>query len=80
MKDTIITAKQKKREIITYFICIGLAFLLNIYAIIHYDTSWKELWTQLPWVLIWGTVLWLTWVLLRWIFFGIRRLVCKKKA
>lgn len=80
MKDTIITAKQKKREIITYFICIGIVFLLNVYAIIHYNTQWKELWTQLPWTLILGSGLWVFWVLLRWIFFGIRRLVCRKKT
>ena len=79
MKDTIITAKQKKREIITWLVCVGLAFGLNIYAIAHYrGTSWSELWTQLPWVLIWGTGFWLLWVLLRWIFFGVKKLVCKK--
>ena len=79
MKDTIITARQKKREILTYFICIALVFGVNVYSIAHYGTAWKELWTQLPRVLIFGTGLWLLWVLLRWLFFGIRRLVCRGK-
>jgi hypothetical protein len=79
MKDTIITARQKKREIVTYIICLILAFGLNIYAISRYGTSWKELWTQLPWVLLWGTGLWALWLVLRWIWYGILRLVCRKR-
>lgn len=78
MKDTIITARQKKREILTYFVCLLLAFALNVYAIARYGTPWSELWTQLPWVVVWGTGLWLLWVVLRWIWSGILRLVCKK--
>lgn len=80
MKDTIITAKQKKREILYYVICLGLSFLLNVFAIAKHNTEWKELWTQLPWVLIIGTGLWVLWVLLRWIYYGILRLVCRKKT
>ncbi len=79
MKDTIITARQKKREIITWLICVVLVFLLNVYAIAHYGTQWKELLTWLPLVLLIGTGLWLLWVLLRWIFFGVKKLVCRKK-
>ncbi len=80
MKDTIITARQKRHELITYAVCLGLAFLLNVYAIAHYrGTSWSELWTQLPWVLVWGTAIYVFWALLRWIFFGVKKLVCRKK-
>jgi len=78
MKDTIITARQKKREILTYVVCLLLAFALNVFAIVRYGTSWSELWTQLPWVVLWGTSLWLLWVVLRWIWSGILRLACKK--
>ena len=79
MKDTIITALQKKREIAYFFICIGLAFLLNVYAIIRYDTEWKELWTQLPWVLIWGCALWVIWLVFRWVFWAVVKLFLKMK-
>ncbi len=79
MKDTIITARQKRRGILTYVVCLFLAFGLNVYAIAHYPgTSWRELWTQLPWVLIWGTGLWVLWAILRWLWAGILRLVCRK--
>lgn len=78
MKDTIITAKQKKREIYFFLGAIGIMFCVNIYSIIRYNTPWKELWTQLPWVLIWACVLWALWLILRWVFWGIMKLFRKK--
>jgi len=53
MKDIkfILTAKRQKIEFIIFGACFLFAFLLNVYSIIAFDTEWKELYTQLLWVL-----------------------------
>ena len=80
MKDTLITAKQKKTELITLLVCFILANLLNAYAIIAYDTYFKELFTQLGYVLIFSIGLYLLWTFLRIIYFLIKKLFKTKKS
>ena len=57
MKDTLITAHRKKTELIWLAISLLIAVLLNIYAISHFKTLWKELYTQIPTVLILGIII-----------------------
>ena len=52
MKDIYITAKQQKAEILWIVISFCAAFLLNVISIIAYDTFWKEVCTQILWVLL----------------------------
>ena len=52
MKDTIIKAKTKKRELLVFAICLGIAFILNIVSIIIYNTHWTEIFTMLHVVLL----------------------------
>ena len=80
MKDTLITAKQKKTELITLLACFILANLLNVYAIIAYDTYFKELFTQLGYVFIFSIGLYLLWTFLRIIYFLIKKLFKTKKS
>lgn len=47
MKDTVITAQTKKRELRIFLGCLVLAFLLNAYSIISYDTSWSEMYSMI---------------------------------
>jgi len=43
MKETIITGKRKKQEILVLAICLGIACILNILSILVYKTDYKEL-------------------------------------
>ena len=43
MKDTVLTARRKKIEIITLLVCFVLANLVNLYAIIAYNRSMMEM-------------------------------------
>lgn len=52
MKDIIITAKKRQKEIKLYLLCLASAFGLNLFSIIYYQTEWKELYTQIIWVFI----------------------------
>lgn len=49
--DTLIPARVKRREALILLVCFVLALVLNFAGILIYDTSWKELFTQLPVVL-----------------------------
>jgi hypothetical protein len=78
MKDILITAKRQKQEL--RWLCLGLsaAFILNVLAILIYRTEWKELWTQLLWVICLGMGLYLLSVVLRLAVCGAVRLFRKK--
>ncbi len=78
MKDSIITAKTKKRELYYLLAAFVIAFFLNILSIIIYHTQWKELVTQLGTVLILTVVLYFVILLLRLLIRGIARLFGKK--
>jgi len=52
MKDFLFTAKHQRAEIIWFIACFCVAVLLNVFSIIFYQTTWKELYTQMLWVAI----------------------------
>lgn len=57
MKETVITPKQKKRELIILLFCFIAAFLLNVIGIIKFGSPAKELVTELHLVLLVAAVL-----------------------
>lgn len=52
MKDLTITKRRIWIEIAWLIAMFLLAEGLNFYAIIKHQTQWRELWTQLPFILI----------------------------
>ena len=52
MKDTVITARRKRIEIITLLVCFIIANLLNVYAIASHDATWAELITSIGYVAV----------------------------
>ena len=75
MKDSIITVKRKKTELITLLICFIVANLLNLYAIIAYNTKLGELFTQLGYVLFFTVALYVVWSVLRIVFYGVKKII-----
>ncbi len=74
MKDIVITSRRQKKEIIILCSCIVIAVLLNIYAIILYQTLWSELWTQFFRTLSIGVFIYILSVVLRLFLRGIKML------
>ena len=74
MKDIVLSVKRQKTEIKLFCVCIVLAYLMNIVSIIAYGTSWSELWTQLPWMLLITCGFYGLSVVLRLLYYGIRQL------
>ena len=73
MKDTVITAKRKKTELLTLLACFGLAFLLNVGCIIYYQTPFYEMFTQIGFMLVITLGLYLVWTAIRLIIWLFRR-------
>lgn len=80
MKDTIVTARRKKTELVTLLICFVIANLANLYAIITYRSSFMELITSFFYVLIFAFVLYAFWSILRIVFYGIKAVLGVKKS
>lgn len=74
MKDIVLSVKRQKTEIKIFCVCIVFAYLMNIVSIIAYGTSWSELWTQLPWMLLITCGFYGLSVVLRLLYYGIRQL------
>ena len=80
MKDTILTAQRKKKELITLLICFIIANLVNLYSIFTYNTPFTEMITSFFYVLIFSGALYIIWSLLRILFYSITILFKKKKS
>ena len=79
MKNTVITARRKKIELLTLLACFIIGNLANLYAIISYETPFSEMLTSFFYVLAFSGVLYVFWTILRILFFGIRSLFLKKR-
>lgn len=78
MKDTLITARRKKIELLTLLACFIIGNLANLYAIISYKTPFSEMLTSIFYVLVFSCVLYVFWTALRLLVYGIRSLFLKK--
>lgn len=81
MKDIkiTITTKRQRTEIRLLGVCLALAFLLNIISIIVFNTEWKELYTQLLWVISLGIGIYFLVLFLRLVY-GLIRFIFSKKS
>ncbi|WP_291529559.1 hypothetical protein [Bacteroides sp. UBA939] len=79
MKDTLLTARRKKIELLTLLACFVIGNLANLYAIISYKTPFSEMLTSIFYVITFSCVLYVFWTILRILFYGIRNLFLKKR-
>ena len=79
MKDTVLTARHKKRELIILLVCFILASLLNIYAIIKYDAAFVEIITSFFYVLSFTVALYIAAWIFRLLYKGMKYLWPKRK-
>ena len=56
MKNTVITARRKKIELLTLLVCFIIGNLANLYAIISYKTPFSEMLTSIFYVLAFSCV------------------------
>jgi len=73
-RDTIITARSKRRELRIFLACFLLAFLINIIGIIRHGTPLRELFTQLHIVLLLSAIFYVLAAVLRLLYLLASRL------
>ena len=74
MKDTVITAAVKRRELWILLTCFIVANVVNITTIICYSTPWYEVFTQLGYVVALSVLLYVLTIVVRVVWFVVRRL------
>lgn len=79
MRDLVIKAPVIKRELWVLLASVILAFLLNIYSIVAFNTEWSELYTQLHVTLLFGIGIYIIIGLIRLIIAGIISLTNTRK-
>ncbi len=78
-KDTVITAQQKKRELIIFLICLAGAFIFNIVGIMMFKTPASEIFTKLHYVLLVAVVFYVIAGIFRLIWLGFRMILAKNR-
>lgn len=74
MKDTVITAAVKRRELWIWLTCFIVANVVNITTIICYSTPWYEVFTQLGYVVALSVLLYVLTIVVRVVWLVVRRL------
>jgi phosphotransferase system glucose/maltose/N-acetylglucosamine-specific IIC component len=69
MKDITITGKRIKTELFMLLYCYIAANLVNVFAIIYYQTSWLELFTWQRFIMFIGFLFYLVTVLVRGVIY-----------
>jgi|GEM_PF-716375 len=77
MKDILISGSRIKTELKFLLYSYIAANLVNVYAILNYNTSWIELLTWQRLIILIAFVFYITTVIIRLIFFAIKRLFRK---
>ena len=77
MKDLTITGKRIQSEIKILIGCFILAVILNIYAIIKYNSGWGELFTQLHIEVLLSIVIYFVTGVIRIVIISIKRIIKK---
>lgn len=77
MKDTVITARVKKRELWILLACFVVANITNWVAIIRFSAPWYEVFTQIGYVVVTTLVIYALIAVLR-IAFKVYKLITRK--
>ena len=77
MKDTVITARAKKRELWILLACFVVANITNWVAIVRFSAPWYEVFTQIGYVVVTTLVIYALIAVLR-IAFKVYKLITRK--
>lgn len=77
MKDTVITARAKKRELWILLACFVVANITNWVAIIRFSAPWYEVFTQIGYIVVTSLVIYALIAILR-IAFKVYKLITRK--
>ena len=73
MKDITISGARIKTELIYLLFCFAFAVLMNVFAIVKYNTSWSELFSQLHVVFLLSCVLYFLAAIVRMLIRAVKK-------
>jgi hypothetical protein len=74
MKDITITGKRVRYELTSLLVCFIISFILNIGAIIFYESPWTEIFTSIFYVITFAIALYVAWIIIRLIVCCIKKI------
>ena len=80
MKEIIITSKKIRKELRVIGVLLCITFIVNVFAIVWYKTSWTELYSSFFYLLTLSLVLYLILGVLRLILFLSKKMMGQKKG
>ena len=75
LRDTVITARQKKRELVVFGICLACAVVFNLIGIIKFATPAIEMLTQLHIVLLVAVFFYTVSAIFRFVFWQLAKVL-----
>lgn len=78
MKDSIITAHAKRRELIVWLVCFVIANVTNWISIVRFSAPWYEAFTQIGYVVMLSLVIYFLVTLVRVAWWVLSRVFGKK--
>lgn len=74
---SIITLRDVVREAMVFGVCFLVAFALSIYAVLHYQTEWKELYTDIGYTMALAAIIYAARCLFKALTIVVWKIVCK---
>ena len=68
-----ITLRDVVREAVVFGACLLVAFALSIYAVVHYQTQWSELYTNVGYTIVLAAIIYAA----RCVFKCVVKMVCR---
>lgn len=75
-----ITLRDVVYELVVFAACLLIAFAANIYAIVHYQTSWSELYTDIGFTMVLALVIYVARCVFKLLVKAICYIVCKVRC
>lgn len=77
MKDIVISARRIRTELCIGAICLAVACLLNVGAVIAYGRPWFEILSQAGYVVVIAVFIYLIVLVFRLVIYAVRRIIRK---
>ncbi len=74
---SVITLRDVVREVVVFGACFLVAFALSIYAVVHYQTQWSELYTDIGFTAALAAIIYLARCVFKCLVMVACRVVCK---
>ena len=72
-----ITLRDVVREAAVFGACLLVAFALSIYAVVHYQTQWSELYTNVGYTIVLAAIIYAARCVFKCVVKMVCRMVCK---